>query len=64
MWDGVTGYEIHFVGCEYVFFSGGGGWREVVGVNSVTWVIFEMVGAEMRVIVTVGLSDVKWRVSL
>ena len=41
-----------------------GRWHEVVGVASDTWVILEMVGTEMRVIVAVGLSDVKWWVSL
>ena len=48
------------------FFGGGGGWREVVGVFSDIWVMFEMVGTEMPVIVAVGLSDVivKWWVSL
>ena len=39
-------------------FCGGGGWCEVVGVFGNTWVIFEMVGAEVQVIVAVGLSDV------
>ena len=43
---------------ESAFFGGEGGWREVVGVGSNTWVIFEMVGAEIRVIVAVGLSRV------
>ena len=48
------------------FLGGVGGWCEVVGVFGNTWVIFEMVGTEVQVIVAVGLSDVivKWWVSL
>ena len=40
------------------FFGVGGGGRGVVGVFAGTWVMFEMVGTEMQVIVAVGLSDV------
>ena len=54
---------IHYVGCGYVFW-GGSGWRDGVGAVSDTWVIFEIVGIEMWVIVAIGMGGVEWWVSL